>query len=166
MSIKQVVEGVSKFDCPLVEVTGGEPLEQKDTPKLITTLLDQNYEVLLETNGSHDIEKVDNRCVKIVDIKCPSSGESTSNNLENLKKLTDHDEVKFVIGSKEDFDYAKSLLDVQEKNLSAKNSIYFSPVFGRIEPSELAQWILDKKLDVRMQLQLHKIVWNPDQRGV
>jgi 7-carboxy-7-deazaguanine synthase len=154
------------YECPLVDVTGGEPLLQKETPVLIRRLLDQGLEVLMETNGSYDISQVDKRCVKIVDIKCPSSGEQDKNKLGNLTKLTGKDEIKCVIGGKEDYEYAKKILSLTDVEPFSINPVYFSPVFGEIEPKVLARWILEDHLNVRLHLQLHKIIWDPEQRGV
>jgi 7-carboxy-7-deazaguanine synthase len=120
----------------------------------------------METNGSQDISPVDDRCVKIVDIKCPSSGESKQNDLENLNRLTDHDEVKFVIADRDDYEYAKQILDLMNPKPGRKNPVHFSPVFGRIELKMLAEWILEDHLDVRLHPQLHKMIWPPDQKGV
>jgi len=166
MEMGDIVDRVARFQSPLVEVTGGEPLIQEDTPILIHQLLEGGYEVLMETNGSQDISKVDNRCVRIVDIKCPSSGEMKRNNLENLRRLNEKDEIKFVIGGREDYEYAKSILASVNPNAIRPKSVHFSPVFGRMQPRTLAEWILNDHLDVRLQLQLHKIIWDPDQRGV
>jgi 7-carboxy-7-deazaguanine synthase len=122
--------------------------------------------VLLETNGSMDISVIDNRCVKILDIKCPSSGETKRNYLENLKTLQPNDEIKFAIGSKEDYDYAKNILSfVNRANGNIKPPL-LSPVYGRMNPELLAQWILADHLDVRMQIQLHKVIWGSEARGV
>jgi len=166
LAIKEIVDQVTSHQCPLVEVTGGEPLIQKETPHLIHRLLDKGYEVLLETNGSQDISQVDDRCVKIVDIKCPSSGESEQNDLGNLDRLVGHDEVKFVIGDRNDFSAAKEILDARTPDFCKQHPVHFSPVFGQIEPKILAGWILKDRLNVRLQLQLHKLVWPSDQRGV
>jgi len=157
---------IQRFRCKLVEVTGGEPLLQGETPLLIDTLAAQGYRVLLETNGSLDISKVTNQCVKIVDVKCPSSGMSHANNLNNLNYFSAHDEVKFVIGSREDFDFAREVIDRGCKSKLEKNPIHFAPVSGTLEPGELAKWILDEHLRVHLQLQLHKIIWPSIKRGV
>lgn len=166
MEIDQIVARVSSHQCPLVEVTGGEPLIQEETPALIRCLLEEGYEVLLETNGSHDIGQVDDRCVKIVDFKCPSSGQTSGSDLKNLDRLTDHDEVKFVIADREDYEYAKRILNLTNPNICKKNLVHFSPVFGSMDPKTLAAWILEDRLEVRLHLQLHKMIWTPDQRGV
>ncbi|MFP3870041.1 MAG: radical SAM protein [Syntrophobacteria bacterium] len=166
LEIGKIVDLVSLYRCALVEVTGGEPLIQEETPFLISRLLEQGYRVLMETNGSQDISKVDNRCVKIVDIKCPSSGESSRNDLGNLSRLTDRDEVKFVIGGREDYEFAREILDFMRQVHSRNNSVHFSPVLEKTEPRILAEWILEDHLQVRLHLQLHKMIWGPGQRGV
>jgi len=162
MKIQEVFDQVGLFGCNLIEITGGEPLIQAETPRLVKRFLDNKYRVLLETNGSLNIDQVDNRCIKIVDIKCPSSGESNNNDLKNLGRLSDNDELKFVIGDMADFDYAKQILDI----IGPGRKVLFSVIFGKLEPRVLAEWILKYKIDARLQLQLHKIIWNPDQRGV
>ncbi|MBN1932556.1 MAG: radical SAM protein [Desulfobacterales bacterium] len=165
MTIADVVDRVSYFKCPLIEITGGEPLLQEGTPSLIYRLLENGYEVLLETNGSLDISGIDKRCIKIVDIKCPTSGESNKNDFENLKRVNFGDQIKFVIGSRKDYDYAKGI----KKKLSPKfpgNHILFSSVFGKISSATLAEWILEDHLNVRLQLQLQKIIWPHQDRGV
>lgn len=166
LEIAEVVDRVSEYQCPRIEVTGGEPLIQEETPALIQQLLNEGYEVLLETNGSQDISKVDDRCLKILDIKCPGSEEADQNDLENLNRLSAKDEVKFVIGDREDYEYAKRMLDLIESNPSKVKSVHFSPVFGKLQPRILSEWILKDHLDVRLHLQLHKVIWDPDQRRV
>lgn len=166
LEIAEVVDRVSEYQCPRIEVTGGEPLIQEETPALIQQLLNEGYEVLLETNGSQDISKVDDRCVKVVDIKCPGSGEADQNDLKNLNRLSEKDEVKFVIGDREDYEYAKRILDLMVSNPSKVKSVHFSPVFGKLQPRILSDWILKDHLDVRLHLQLHKVIWDPDQRRV
>ena len=164
--IREIMDEIALYRCGLVEVTGGEPLIQGETPHLINLLLDAGYKVLLETNGSQDISLVDSRCVRIVDIKCPSSGEKDRNDLANLNRLTDKDELKFVIGGREDYEYAKDLLNLIEHGSSGKIPVHLSPSFGRMEPKELAGWILNDRLNVRLHLQLHKYIWPPEQKGV
>ena len=166
LEVREIIEKVASYRCPLVEVTGGEPLIQKNTTFLIRDLLEYGYQVLLETNGSQDISQVDDRCVKIVDIKCPLSGEEDKNDLQNLRRLTEKDEVKFVIMGREDYEYARKIIDSPELNTPGIKRIHFSPVIGKIEPRLLAQWMLEDHLDVRLQLQIHKIIWNSAQRGV
>jgi len=166
IEIPEIVRQVSLFNCRLVEITGGEPLLQEQTPELIRTLLNQAFTVLLETNGSRDIGAVDERCIRILDIKCPSSGESEKNRLENLDVLTPNDELKFVIGSRQDYEYANFILSTFLPDRSHLKPPLLSPVSGKIDTQTLAQWILQDRLDVRLQLQLHKLIWGPEQRGV
>jgi len=161
-----IIDQVSSYRCPLVEITGGEPLIQEDTPQLIRRLLERNVKVLLETNGSQNIQRVDDRCIKVVDMKCPSSGMEARNDLENLKKLSSGDELKFVVGNRIDFEFAQEVLDDYHQFFPEKTPVHFSPVFGKLEPKLLAQWILEEHLEVRLQLPLHKILWDPNQRGV
>ena len=166
MSINEIIERVASYQCPLVEVTGGEPLIQKATPSLIWSLLEKGYEVLLETNGTQNMDQIDDRCVKIIDIKCPSSGESKMTHLEYLSQINDRDEIKFVIADRQDYEYSKKMMD----NICFKspriNPVHFSPVFGSIDPKVLAKWILEDHLPVRLHLQLQKIVWGPNRRGI
>lgn len=166
IELNEIIDKIKIFACRLVEITGGEPLLQEQTPELIRTLLDQNFTVLLETNGSMDIGAVDERCIRIMDIKCPSSGESERTHLENLDILTPNDEIKFVVGSREDYEYAKFMLSTFLPERSHLKPPLFSPVFGKIDAQTLAQWILRDRLDVRLQLQLHKLIWDPERRGV
>jgi len=166
LEIGAIIDRVASYQCPLVEITGGEPLIQEETPSLIRRLLQRGYEVLLETNGTRDISQVDDRCVKIVDIKCPTSGEAEKNNLINVSRLTHRDEIKFVIGGREDYEYAKKILNLINLKPSRMDKVFFSPVFGAVEPSVLAEWILKDRLNVRLQLQLHKYIWDPERRGV
>lgn len=160
MELAEILQKVAAYRCPLIEITGGEPLLQDDTPMLISKLLEKGYEVMMETNGTFDISLIDKRCIKIVDIKCPASGESDKNDLENLKRLNQKDQVKFVIGSREDYEYAKNITKLIPPELPEKN-ILFSPVFGKISCAELAKWILEDNLNIRLHLQVHKIIW-PD----
>lgn len=166
LEIGDIIDRVASYQCPLVEVTGGEPLIQAETPALIRRLLERGYEVLLETNGTRDISQVDDRCVKIVDIKCPTSGEADKHDLINLSGLTDHDEIKFVIGSREDYEYAKKILDLINLESFRMDKVLFSPVFCSVKPSVLAEWMLEDRLNVRLQLQLHKYIWDPEKKGV
>jgi len=165
MEIAAILNRVATYNCPLIEITGGEPLIQKETPDLIYCLLEKGYEVLLETNGSFDISIIDNRCIKIVDIKCPTSGESDKNDLNNLKKLDPKDQVKFVIGSRGDYDFAGKIIKLISSEFPA-NHILFSPVSAKMKYAKLAKWILEDNLKVRLHLQLHKIIWPETQKGV
>ena len=166
MTVEEIIDRVAAYPCRLVEVTGGEPLLQKETPALIRALLDRGFEVLLETNGSRDISAVDPRCVRIVDIKCPSSGEEGKNDFENFTCLTPQDEIKFVIQNQVDYHYAVEVLAEYKKTRAKCLPPLFSPVFGQMDPAVLAQWILADGLPVRLQLQLHKVIWEPERRGV
>ncbi|HHE54186.1 MAG TPA: 7-carboxy-7-deazaguanine synthase QueE [Caldithrix abyssi] len=164
MSIEQIVQQVTGYRCRLVEVTGGEPLIQPAVYPLLKQLADNGFEVLLETGGHMDISQVDPRVKRIVDVKCPSSGEAKKMHWPNLKVLKADDQVKFVIGDRIDFDYAVNV--VEEYKLTERCSVLFSPVFGRLKNMTLAEWILASGLPVRMQIQLHKYIWPPEQRGV
>jgi len=165
MSLEEIIKRIRAFGCNLVEITGGEPLLQEETSDLISRLLNRNYQVLLETNGSKSILSIDPGCVRILDIKCPSSNESDSFLFENLKYLTDMDEIKFVIGSRQDYEFARSIIE-KELSQRSKTRTHLSPVFGQISSESLASWILEDNLQARLSLQQHKIIWNPDQRGV
>ncbi|MCD6377026.1 MAG: 7-carboxy-7-deazaguanine synthase QueE [Caldisericaceae bacterium] len=164
MSIEQIVQQVTGYRCRLVEVTGGEPLIQPAVYPLLKQLADNGFEVLLETGGHMDISQVDPRVKRIVDVKCPSSGEAKKMHWPNLKVLKADDQVKFVIGDRIDFDYAVNV--VEEYKLTERCSVLFSPVFDRLKNLTLAEWILESGLPVRMQIQLHKYIWPPEQRGV
>jgi 7-carboxy-7-deazaguanine synthase len=164
-SLDGIIDKAAQYQCRLVEITGGEPLIQNETPALISRLLDREYSVLLETNGTLPIESIDNRCIRIMDIKCPSSGEDKKNDFDNLRKLTDRDEVKFVIGNPEDYGYAKKTLQRIHQH-SPISRIHFSPVHGTLSPATLASWILKDGLNVRLGMQLHKILWPHTLKGV
>ncbi len=165
MDFNYIFKKIESFNCRLVEITGGEPLLQDNTKALINELIVRDFLVLLETNGSLPIKNIHPQCIKIVDIKCPSSKESKSFAMENLKFLTDQDELKFVIGTREDYCFAKSF--VLKKILNRDmTKIHFSPVFDKIKPDTLASWIIDDRLPVRMSMQAHKIIWDKDKRGV
>ncbi len=159
MSINEIIEQVDLFRCPLVEVTGGEPLLQAGTPSLIEKLLNRGYRVLLETNGSLDISRTDSRCIRIMDIKCPGSCESDKNDLANLRRLSPHDQIKFVITGKKDYEFAKQLIRSDGWPSGWNGTILFSPAYNAMPPATLAEWILQDHLDVRLQVQLHKILW-------
>jgi len=165
MEIAQIMHRVADYKCRLIEITGGEPLLQDETPLLISRLLDDGYVVMMETNGSLDISRVDDRCIKILDVKCPTSSESDKNELENLKRLHPRDQIKFVIGNREDYAYAKNIVALHCPDFPGDH-ILFSPVSGEMSPAELADWILEDNLDVRLHLQLHSIIWPNRKRGV
>jgi 7-carboxy-7-deazaguanine synthase len=167
-SLDEIVAEVEKYPCKLVEVTGGEPLLQKRVHKLMSRLADDGYTVLIETSGAHDISPVDARVRRIMDLKCPSSGECGRNRMENLALLGVRDEVKFVIGSEEDYAWAKAQVLAGIPGWADRvNAILFSPVFGKMTPLELATRVMADALPrVRMQLQMHKLIWEPNRRGV
>jgi 7-carboxy-7-deazaguanine synthase len=162
MSLGQVLARVAGFGCPLVEVTGGEPLLQPGAAPLLVALADAGYEVLLETGGGLDISQVDPRVRRIVDVKCPASGEAEANRWENLELLTGRDEVKFVLADEADYRWARRV--VAERRLAERCPVHFSPVWGSLEPARLAAWILADRLPVRLGLQLHKVLWG-EERG-
>lgn len=164
MSIDQVLTRIEPLACRLVAVTGGEPLLQPATPELLRRLCDAGYATLLETNGSLDISPVDHRVVKIVDFKCPASGQQENNRWANLEQLTQDDEVKFVIADREDYDFARQ--SVAARNITGLCTVMFAPVHGRLDPASLAQWILADSLDVRLSMQLHRIIWPDRDRQV
>lgn len=164
-SLGEIVGAVLAYRCPLVEITGGEPLLQKNVLPLMTTLADAGCTVLLETSGAHDISAVDPRVHRIMDLKTPGSGEVERNLWSNLEHLTARDEVKFVIGSREDYEW--SCAQLRQHRLDQRcGAVLFSPIFGRIDPREIVEWIVADKLNVRFQLQMHKFIWKPTQRGV
>ncbi|NOX88704.1 MAG: radical SAM protein [Calditrichaeota bacterium] len=164
LTFDQILDRVKQFGCNLVEVTGGEPLVQKNALFLMTLLCDAGYEVLLETGGHIDISRVDARVKRIMDIKCPSGGEADKTLFSNIEHLRNSDQVKFVIGDRRDFDYAAEI--VRKYRLTEKCPVLFSPVFGKLENKTLAEWILDERLPVRMQIQLQKYIWDAQRRGV
>ena len=166
MALDFLVAKVEDFNCNLVEVTGGEPLLQNRTPSLISALINNRHTVLLETNGSQDISTVDNRCIRIVDIKCPSSGMERATYWKNLEYLTAQDQLKFVIANREDYVYAKTVLSNPLVKRNEKLVVNLSPVFNEIELKELATWILEDKLRARLHIQLHKYIWGENAKGV
>jgi 7-carboxy-7-deazaguanine synthase len=163
MTVNDVMERLAKFNCRRVELTGGEPLCQPAATELMRALCDAGWEVLLETNGSLDIGPVDSRVVRIVDFKCPSSGMSQENLWSNVERLCARDEVKFVLADRGDYNYAVST--VRSRGLPDRCPVVFSPVAGRLDPADLAEWILTDGLDVRLGLQLHKLLWPDEGRG-
>jgi 7-carboxy-7-deazaguanine synthase len=164
-TLPEITTEVLKFDCPLVEITGGEPLLQKNVLPLMSVLADAGKTVLLETSGAHDIAKVDRRVHRIMDLKTPGSGECERNLWSNIKHLTTRDEVKFVIGSREDYEWSREKM--REHNLPERcHAVLFSPIFGRIEPRQIVEWMLADNLAARFQLQMHKFIWAPTTRGV
>jgi 7-carboxy-7-deazaguanine synthase len=164
MSLQEVLDRVADLGPELAEITGGEPLVQPETPALAAALLGRGYKVLVETNGSLDISVLPEGVIRIMDIKCPSSGENTQFMWENIWKLNDDDEVKFVISDRHDYEWARGI--VRERFGRTKTQVLFSAVFGELPPGHLVEWILQDKLPVRFQLQIHKYIWPHDVRGV
>jgi 7-carboxy-7-deazaguanine synthase len=166
LTLEKVMDQVRAFGCRLVEVTGGDPLAQKEAFDLIKQLCDAGYEVLVETGGYFSTESVDPRAKIILDVKCPASGEETRNHWPNLDRLrSDVDEVKFVIADRQDWDYARSII-AQHDLAKRTRAILISPAWGQINLQDLAEWIASSGLEIRMQLQLHKYIWGPDVQGV
>jgi 7-carboxy-7-deazaguanine synthase len=166
MTFDAIFERLEEFGCPLVEVTGGEPLAQKNVFPFITALLDKGYEVLIETGGFVSTEHVDPRAKIILDVKCPASGESERNHWPNLARLRPaHDEVKFVVADLADWEFAKTIIN-EHSLLEKTKEILISPVFGCPEMQELAESVATSGLEVRFNLQLHKYIWGPDRHGV
>jgi 7-carboxy-7-deazaguanine synthase len=164
ISMNSILENIENFKTNLICITGGEPLSNKDTPFLIKELLKKNYTVLVETNGSYDIRKIPREAIKIMDIKCPGSNMSHLMYWQNIDYLTRLDEVKFVLTSRNDYDWTKEM--IQKYSLSKIANVLLGAVYGTITPKSVVQWILEDNLDVRFQLQLHKYIWKPETRGV
>ena len=165
MSIDDVIADVESRGCSLVEVTGGEPLLQTDAVALMQRLLDAGKTVLIETGGHRSIANVPPGVIRIMDVKCPGSGESDHNDWSNLPLLTKRDEVKFVIADRQDYEYAREL--VQREALDRRcAAVHFSPVHGELDAKQLAEWVLADRLPIRVQLQVHKYIWSPETRGV
>jgi 7-carboxy-7-deazaguanine synthase len=165
MAIEEILERVRRYRCSLVEVTGGEPLLQKGVHALFAALLGGGYTVMVETSGERDLSVVDQRVIKIMDLKCPGSGECERNRWSNLDALTPRDEVKFVVADRRDYEWAREVICTRPLARSV-STILLSPVYGRLSPADLAAWILEDHLPVRMQLQMHKSIWGADARGV
>ncbi|MDH5191465.1 MAG: 7-carboxy-7-deazaguanine synthase QueE [Gammaproteobacteria bacterium] len=157
IEISDVLKRVAKYQPHYVTVTGGEPLAQNACLTLLSSLCDAGYEVSLETSGAIDVSNVDQRVIKVMDLKTPASGESEKNLYQNINKLNSQDQIKFVLGNRADYDWSKDI--ISEYSLDGKCEILFSPVHGKLEPVQLAEWILHDKLNVRMQIQLHKLLW-------
>ena len=164
MEITHIMNEIKQWGCNLVEVTGGEPLFQDKCINLLNELVNSNYEVMLETGGSLSISDVPKKVIKIVDFKCPSSAMVKKNLWSIVDDLQPHDEVKFVIGDRGDFDWAKDR--ITEYSLDKICTLLFSPTFGKIDPQLIVEWILVENLPVRMQMQMHKMIWSPDKQGV
>jgi 7-carboxy-7-deazaguanine synthase len=165
MSVDDVIADVESRGCDLVEVTGGEPLLQQDVYPLMQRLVDSGKTVLIETGGHRSIAQVPEGVVRIMDVKCPGSGESSKNDWSNLPLLTGRDEVKFVIADRVDYEFAREI--VAREGLTGRcGAVLLSPVHGVLDPKELAAWVLADRLTVRVQLQVHKYIWSPETRGV
>ena len=165
MTVAEVVAQVQGYGCPLVEITGGEPLLQEGVYPLCTDLLAAGLQVMIETSGAADVSRLDRRVIKIMDLKCPGSGEADRNLWSNLRHLTARDEVKFVISDRADYEWTRAI--IAEHALESKvNALLLSPAFGRIDNVSLAAWMLEDRLPARLQLQIHKYIWPPNARGV
>jgi 7-carboxy-7-deazaguanine synthase len=159
MAMEEIIRSVDQAGLNLVEVTGGEPLFQEDTPDLVSALLKKGYQVLVETNGSLDISLLPEGAVRIMDIKCPSSGEQDKFLWDNIWRLTPDDEVKFVLSNRHDYEWACGI--VRERFEVKRQKILFSPVYGELPPRKLVEWMIEDRSRVRLQLQLHKHIWPP-----
>lgn len=164
LTLKEIQDQVSKYDCQLVEITGGEPLLQTAAIDLARIFLNEGKTVLVETNGTQNIEPLPASVVRIMDIKCPGSGESNQMEWKNLDRLRASDNVKFVISHRADFDWAVDV--IRNYHLLDRAAVLFSPAFGLLAPKTLAAWMLELSWPIRLNLQLHKYVWKPSQRGV
>lgn len=165
MGIENILRHISGFPSHLVEITGGEPLIQEETPDLVLACLEKGYRVLMETNGSLNIDRIDPRCIRIMDLKCPSSGESHQNDYDNLSRLSSRDQLKFVIADKSDYAFAKAVVADGQPHIEADH-ILLSPMAGKLDPNRLAQWMLGDGSSFRLHLQLHKFIWPDKDRGV
>src|SRR5438105_1672412 len=163
MGVDDILKRVKSYGCNLVEITGGEPLAQKESLDLIRRCCDEGLEVLVETSGSIDIAPVHKYATIILDIKCPRSGEAAKNRWQNLEHLKPHDEIKFVIADRADYDWARQV--IKDRNLH-RWTVLLSPVWGEMDLKSLAQWMLDDRLPARLQTQLHKHIWGAEARGV
>lgn len=164
MSLDDVIAKVESYECRLVELTGGEPLLQKEMPELARRLLERDFTVLIETSGERDISVLDSRVIKIMDLKCPGSGESHRNRWENLEHLSQQDEVKLAIKDRQDYEWSRAV--IRKHELDKRTQVLMSPVFGEIDLQDLVAWILADRLQVRFQIQMHKIIWSPEKQGV
>lgn len=165
MSVDEVVAAVEHYGCPLVEMTGGEPLLQKDIYPLMERLHAAGHQVLIETGGHRSIEHVPAWATVIMDVKCPGSGEAAKHDTANFARLRPHDEVKFVVADRADYEYAREVL--RRENLATRvAAVHLSPVHGGLDAKTLSEWVLEDRLPVRVQLQVHKYIWGADVRGV
>ena len=164
MTIDEILENIQQYNCKLVEITGGEPLLQKECISLLNKLLSDGFKVMLETGGSLSIKDVPRKVIKIIDFKCPYSKMDKKNLWSILDDMAEHDEIKFVIGNRKDYEWAKD--KIIEYNLTDKWTVLFSCVFDHLSYNTLAEWILEDALDVRFQVQMHKHIWHPEAKGV
>jgi len=164
MALETILDRVRSYGCPLVEVTGGEPLHQPEALVLLMKLCDAGHQVMIETSGAFDISAIDPRASIIMDVKCPGSGMTDRMKWANMDHLSQKDEVKFVLKDKADYEWAREI--VKQYSLGDRCSVLFSPVFGSLDLQPLAEWILSDRLPVRFQVQLHKLIWDPETRGV
>ncbi len=165
MTIDKIISVIKSYQCNFIQITGGEPLHQENVCQLMKMLCTRKYTVVLETSGAVDISMVDKRVIKIMDLKCPGSDMVKLNKFENLNYITKKDEIKFVIADKSDFDWAIGIIEKFELFNITKN-LLFSPAFNIVEPETLATWLLESEKPVRLQLQIHKYIWEPNKRGV
>jgi len=163
MTVGEVLEAVREYGARRVTVTGGEPLAQRNCLVLLRVLADAGFDVSLETSGALDISKVDPRVARVVDIKAPGSGEAARNRWENMELLTGRDELKFVLRDRADYEWARQV--IRERDLGKRCPILISPVHGELDPGTLADWVLEDRIDARVQVQLHKVLWGSDVRG-
>ena len=164
MDINKILNEIKKYPCDLVEVTGGEPLFQKNCIQLLKELVNSNYKVLLETSGSLSIENVPKEVINIIDFKCPSSKMEKKNLWENIEYLKLNDEIKFVIGDREDYEWSRN--KIKKYNLTKISNVLISPVYKKINPDIITNWILEDNLKVRFQIQIHKEIWPSEKKGV
>jgi 7-carboxy-7-deazaguanine synthase len=165
MSVDEVIGRVREYGCDVVEVTGGEPLLQKEVYPLMQRLLDEGRTVMLETGGHLSVADVPEGVIRVIDVKCPGSGEAARNHWANLDALRATDEIKFVIKDRADYEYARDVV-ARHALIGRCAAVHFSPVHGVQDAKELAAWVLEDRLTVRVQLQLHKFIWDPSTRGV
>ncbi len=165
MTVDEIVAQVDAYRCPLAEISGGEPLLQDAVHPLMRAMLGRGLSVMIETSGASDVSRIDPRVIKIMDLKCPGSGECEKNLWSNLDHLSARDEVKFVIADRDDYQWARDVM--RSRALAERvNAVLFSCAFGRLEPARLAAWMLEDRIPARLQLQIHKHIWPPEARGV
>jgi 7-carboxy-7-deazaguanine synthase len=165
MSVDEVVDRVRSYGCDVVEITGGEPLLQKEVYPLMQRLLDDGRTVMIETGGHLSVDAVPDAVIRVIDVKCPGSGEAEKNHWANLERLRPTDEIKFVIKDRADYEYARDVV-IRHELAARCNAVLFSPVHGVQDAKSLAEWVLADRLPVRVQLQTHKFIWDPQTRGV